>query len=79
MRTGVPKIRANTCEITISRPPFTRGTGEPVDFRVGKSTSHGQKHASKYKTQAMEAKTFREIDELLKEWVAQVSFDYEDQ
>lgn len=30
---------------------------------------HGQKHASKYKTQAMEAKTFREIDELLKEWV----------
>ena len=40
---------------------------------------HGQKHASKYKTQAMEAKTFREIDELLKEWVAQVSSDYEDQ
>jgi len=32
---------------------------------------HGQKHASRYKTQAMEAKTFREIDELLKEWVEQ--------
>ena len=34
---------------------------------------HGQKHASRYKTQAMEAKTFREIDELLKEWVEEVS------
>jgi tRNA-dihydrouridine synthase len=40
---------------------------------------HGQKHASKYKTQAMEAKTFCEIDELLKAWVEQVSSDYEDQ
>ncbi len=30
---------------------------------------HGQKHASRYKVEAMEAKTFREIDELLKAWV----------